>query len=112
MVWLDKGFSMSFHASAGFDREPIGTRRRNRRRDSVPLRRKIPAVVAMLEERVLMATDPLVTSILRAVPLSQTTSATSVSYTVTFDEAVTGVNPSDFRLTETNGDLQRRRPSS
>ena len=57
-----------------------------------------------------MATFPLVTSIVRAVPLSQSTSATSVSYTVTFDEAVTGVNASDFQLTETNGNLQAQTP--
>ena len=57
-----------------------------------------------------MATYPTVASIVRAVPLSQFTSATSVAYTVTFDEPVTGVDATDFRLTESNGGLQTQAP--
>ena len=110
MVWLNEGSSMRCLASAAFNRKATGASRRNRRRNSVPRRRRIPSVIALLEERVLMATFPLVTSIVRAVPLSQSTSATSVSYTVTFDQAVTGVKASDFQLTETNGDLQAQTP--
>lgn len=44
-------------------------------------------------------TPPTVTSITRADP--NPTSATSVNFTVTFSEAVTGVDSSDFSLTPT-----------
>jgi len=41
---------------------------------------------------------PFVQSINRSVPTGPTTNATSVSYAVTFSEAVTGVDPTDFTL--------------
>ena len=101
---------MSCYFSIAFDRKRMGTSRRNRRRNPVALRRRTPLVITLLEERVLMATCPLVTSIVCAGPLPPATSATSVSYTVTFNEAVTGVAPSDFQLTETNGDVTAQSP--
>ena len=48
-------------------------------------------------------------SINRASPLGQYTTATSVSYAVTFDAPVTGVAPSDFQVT-TDGSLQAASP--
>ncbi len=44
---------------------------------------------------------PLVTSIVRDIPSSSNTNASSVSYKVTFDKDVTGVDVSDFTLTTT-----------
>src|SRR5262245_41467980 len=49
-------------------------------------------------ERRLVPTSPTVLSILRTVPLGPATNATSVSYTATFSEAVTGVDATDFQL--------------
>ncbi len=46
-----------------------------------------------------IAPAPVVESIDRASPASATTSATSVSFAVTFSQSVTGVDASDFRLT-------------
>src|SRR5207249_705619 len=54
-----------------------------------------------LENRVTPAA-PVVTSILRTTPTGQFTNATSVSYTVNFNQAVTGVDATDFAVT-TNG---------
>src|SRR4051812_25840089 len=103
---------MSRHTSSTstLDLDATSTRRRKCRRGSAPPRRRIPAVVARLEDRVLMATSPTVAAIVRAVPLSQFTSASSVSYAVTFDRAVTGVDSTDFRLTTSNGGLQAPAP--
>ena len=44
---------------------------------------------------------PFVVSINRTTPSAATTNATSVVYTVTFSESVTGVDPTDFHLAET-----------
>jgi hypothetical protein len=45
--------------------------------------------------------DPFVVSINRAMPIGPVTNATSVSFTVTFSEPVTGVDPTDFQLAAT-----------
>src|SRR5207245_10603832 len=46
-------------------------------------------------------TAPTVLSIVRTLPLRPVTGATSVSYTVSFDQPVAGVDPSDFQLVRT-----------
>ena len=46
-------------------------------------------------------TDPVVTSIDRTTPSGPITNASSVTYTVTFSEPVTGVDPTDFALATT-----------
>lgn len=57
-----------------------------------------------LERRVLLAgVSPVVQSILRAVPSTAETSASSVSYLVTFSAGVTGVDASDFRAIASGG---------
>jgi len=48
-------------------------------------------------------TAPLVNSINRQSPITQNTSATSVTYRVTFSEMVTGVDASDFTATVVSG---------
>src|SRR6516164_3889071 len=53
-----------------------------------------------LESRVVLSA-PSVLSITRAVPVGPTTSASSVNYTVTFSEAVTGVDATDFQVVRT-----------
>ena len=53
-----------------------------------------------LEERLAPA-NPAVLSIVRAAPAGSLTNAASVAYTVTFNEAVTGVDPTDFQLART-----------
>ena len=59
-------------------------------------------VLEALEDRTLLSgVSPFVESINRAVPTNATTSAASVSYTVTFNEPVTGVDLSDFSLATT-----------
>ena len=50
-----------------------------------------------------------VVSLLRSAPLGPTTNASSVSYALTFNEAVSGVAASDFRLT-TSGSVQAATP--
>src|SRR5690242_11001390 len=52
---------------------------------------------------------PSVVSLLRSVPLGPITNVTSVSYALTFNEAVTGVAAGDFRLTE-SGAVQATTP--
>src|SRR5437773_1979205 len=52
---------------------------------------------------------PSVQSILRTTPAGAFTNATSVTYTVTFDQAVTGVDATDFHLT-LNGSVQANTP--
>ena len=56
-----------------------------------------PAIEA-LEDRTLPSAWPYVVSINRASPAGPTTTASSLTYTVTFSEPVTGVNTSDFQL--------------
>lgn len=68
-----------------------------KRRASQSRRRSSKGVVEVLECRVL----PAVVSILGTAPAIGTTNVPSVTYTVTFDTAVTGVDASDFRLTTT-----------
>src|SRR5579862_3479024 len=53
-----------------------------------------------LEDR-LVLTTPTVLSINRSLPLGPITNASSVSYAVTFNEPVTGVDLTDFQLVET-----------
>ena len=54
-------------------------------------------IVETLEGRVLLATNPVVSAILRSAPAAQYTSDTSVTYAVTFSETVTGVAASRLR---------------
>ena len=51
-----------------------------------------------LESRFLLSAAPFVESINRSNPAGPTTSSTTVNYTITFSEPVTGVDPSDFAL--------------
>jgi len=51
-------------------------------------------IVAGLDGQV----EPFVQSINRATPMGPVTNATTVAYTVTFSEPVTGVNPTDFTV--------------
>jgi len=63
-----------------------------------------------LEDRTLPSGGvPFVQSINRVFPTGPTTNATSVSYAVTFNEAVTGVVASDFMVT-TDGSVQAATP--
>src|ERR1700722_13481529 len=56
-------------------------------------------VLEALEERTLLSGgSPFVESINRTAPVGPTTSAASVTYTVTFNEPVTGVDSGDFSL--------------
>ena len=69
------------------------TKRRGNRRPSVR------PVLEALEIRTLPSTvAPFVQSIDRTTPAGALTNAASVVYTVTFNEPVTGVNPTDFQL--------------
>ena len=61
-----------------------------------------------LEDR-LVPTTPSVLSINRSVPLGPITNASSVSYAVTFNEAVNGVAPTDFHVV-TDGSVQATTP--
>ena len=65
--------------------------------------------VRELEKRLAPAAVTSVVSLLRSAPLGPTISATSVSYALTFNEAVTGVAAADFRLTE-SGSVQAATP--
>lgn len=60
-----------------------------------------PNIVTSLAE--LPAVPPAVTSIKRYDPFSERTGAESVTFRVTFNTAVTGVDASDFALTTTGG---------
>src|SRR3954469_2491589 len=55
-----------------------------------------------LEDRLTPAA-PAILSINRLVPAEPLTDATSVSFAVAFDQAVTGVDASDFRVLKGNG---------
>jgi hypothetical protein len=57
-----------------------------------------PCIESLEERTLLSGVSPFVQSINRAVPLGPSTSATSVAYTVTFNEVVTGVDLADFSL--------------
>src|SRR5690348_12358572 len=57
----------------------------------------------VLETRDLFAVNPFVESINLANPASQLTNASSVNYTVSFNEPVTGVTTAAFQLAETGG---------
>ena len=59
---------------------------------------RIRPTFEILEDRTLPSAFPFVQSINRALPAGPVTTASSVSYTVTFSEAVTGVVPADFQL--------------
>src|SRR4051812_15663746 len=109
-IYGRKGSSMSRCFSASLKCGLTAMNRARRRRESVRLRKRVLVMSLGLEQRVLMAAYPTVASIVRVVPQSQITSATSVSYTVTFDGPVTGVDASDFQVTESNGDVQALAP--
>jgi hypothetical protein len=51
----------------------------------------------------MLSVSPQVLSINRATPTTALTNASSVNYTVTFNEPVTGVDTTDFHLAETGG---------
>jgi hypothetical protein len=51
-----------------------------------------------LEQRWLLSVGPVVQSINRAVPSGPGTTGSSVTYTVTFNEAVAGVDGQDFHV--------------
>ncbi len=70
-------------------------------------RRTTPLFVERLETRVVPA--PLVTAISRFNPAPPNTSATSVTYAVTFDNIVTGVDATDFQVT-TGGSAKASTP--
>src|SRR3954451_11852326 len=61
-----------------------------------------------MEDRLTPAT-PVVLSINPAAPTTTITNATSVTYAVTFGEAVTGVDAADFKVA-TNGTVQTATP--
>ena len=83
--------------------------RPDRRRQSQAKRGKRALAIEQFERRVLLSPAPMVTSIDRATPVGQYTSATSVDYTVTFSQTVTGVDPTDFKVI-TDGSLQAQTP--
>jgi len=65
-------------------------------------RPRVHPTLELLEARTLPSgVFPFVESINRATPLGPATNAASVSYTVNFNEAVTGVAPADFQLATT-----------
>src|SRR4051812_30134409 len=62
------------------------------------------SAVDLLESRVLFSSGfPIVQSMLRGTPSSPGTSASAVSYLVTFDQPVTGVDSSDFKVITSGG---------
>src|SRR5262249_41897777 len=77
------------------------------RRGSRPDHRRRP-YLEQLEDRVVLTT-PSVVSINRLLPLGPLTNASSVSYSVAFNESVTGVDPTDFRVV-TGGTVQAATP--
>ena len=66
--------------------------------DNKSSRRLFHPLFEQLEARIVPSVDPFVESISCTAPAGPNTNATSVSYTVTFSEAVTGVNAADFKL--------------
>src|SRR5262245_24802325 len=79
----------------------------DKRRGRIRVRRLRPTVEEM--ERRLTPTTPVVLSINRTTPAGPNTSATSVVYTATFDQSVTGVNAADFQVT-TSGAVKSTPP--
>src|SRR5437763_1965890 len=75
---------------------------RERRREPFPRRFHSLPRLETLENR-LTPTAPSVSSIVRSSPLGPNTNAVSVSYTVTFNQAVSGVDPTDFKVAATGG---------
>jgi hypothetical protein len=71
-------------------------------------RRTVVPRVELCEPRLAPAA-PIVLSIERTTPAAQFTSATNVTYTVTFDQSVTGVNAADFSVA-TSGNLKAALP--
>jgi hypothetical protein len=71
-----------------------------RKGDSVPLNKKKHSLTPRVEEleNRLVPVAPVVSSILRTTPSAAFTNATSVAYTVTFDQPVTGVDATDFNV--------------
>jgi len=62
-------------------------------------RRRVRPTLEFLEDRTLPSgVSPFVQSIDSTTPVGPITNAARVSYTVTFNEAVTGVDPTDFKL--------------
>ncbi len=66
-----------------------------------PRRRQLTPQLEALENR-LTPTAPVVLSIDRAVPAVANTNAATVSYAVTFDQPVIGVDAADFRIAAGN----------
>src|SRR4051812_46316440 len=52
-------------------------------------------------ERRLVPANPIILSITRSAPAKADTNATTVAFAVTFSEAVTGVDPTDFTVKST-----------
>src|SRR4051794_20437786 len=65
-----------------------------------PYRGKVFPHLEDLENRLTPAA-PSVLSILRSAPAGPITGASSVTYTIAFDQAVSGVDPTDFQLVRT-----------
>ena len=69
-------------------------------------RRRVRPAFETLEDRTLPSLSVL--SINLTTPAGPITNATTVAYTVTFNEAATGVNPTDFQVA-TTGTVGRHR---
>jgi hypothetical protein len=88
--WLKKTFDIQASQA--------GNHRGNRRH---PPSGRCHLFLEELENRNLFSANPLVQSINLANPAGPLTGATSIAYTVTFSEPVTGVATKDFQLAET-----------
>src|SRR5438128_305570 len=65
-------------------------------------RRRLHLALEVLEDRNLLSgVSPFVQAIYRTTPAAAITNASTVSYSVTFNEAVTGVDPTDFQVIKT-----------
>jgi len=64
---------------------------------------KVVRGIEQLERRWLLAAGPVVQSINRSVPSDASTSSESVTFLVTFNEAVTGVDAGDFQVVTAGG---------
>ncbi len=87
--WIKKTFGLQASKASTH----VNERRRYSRQSRLFLER--------LENRDLFSANPAVQSINLTNPASPLTNASSVSYTVTFSETVTGVDATDFQLAET-----------
>ncbi|WP_435008425.1 Ig-like domain repeat protein [Tundrisphaera lichenicola] len=83
---------------------------RDRRRAAPPKRKWTPEALDALERRLVMTGGPAVSSIVRAIPSGPLTSETSVTYTVTFNQAVDNVSSDDFKVVASGGGLQYQAP--